>query len=253
MVRVGLTTDAAEESMTVKDVLGELKAMGTAQNRKVYARHGIGPKMYGVSYANLGKLKKRIKTDHALAEQLWASANHDARVLATMIADPMQMSSTTLEQWVKELDNYAVSEAFSSLASRAPAATVKMRKWMRSRHEWIGSAGWNLVTHAALRDDSMPNTFFEGCLEDIQAKIHKSKNRVRYSMNGALISIGMRNPALEEKALAAARRIGTVDVDYGETGCTTPDAATYIAKTRARHSARKPGARRPMRSGARPR
>ena len=32
---------------------------------------------------------------------------------------------------------------------------------------------------------------------------------------------------------AAARRIGTVEVDHGETGCKTPDAEPYIKKTLA--------------------
>ena len=45
--------------MTRADVLEELKALGTAQNRKVYARHGVQSAMFGVSYANLGKLKKK--------------------------------------------------------------------------------------------------------------------------------------------------------------------------------------------------
>ena len=34
-------------------------------------------------------------------------------------------------------------------------------------------------------------------------------------------------------ATAAAKRIGKVDVDHGETGCKTPDAAPYIAKAAA--------------------
>ncbi len=41
--------------MTAAEVLAELEAMGTTQNRKVYARHGVGREMDGVSYANLGK------------------------------------------------------------------------------------------------------------------------------------------------------------------------------------------------------
>ncbi len=44
-------------TMTAEQVLAELESMGTAQNRKVYARHGVGREMYGVSYANQGKLK----------------------------------------------------------------------------------------------------------------------------------------------------------------------------------------------------
>jgi hypothetical protein len=40
--------------------------------------------------------------------------------------------------------------------------------------------------------------------------------------------------------VTAAQRIGAVEVDHGETGCKTPDAAAYIAKARA-HRRRKEG------------
>lgn len=45
--------------MTFSEVMKELKKMGTAQIRKVYARHGVGKDMFGVSYANLNVLKKK--------------------------------------------------------------------------------------------------------------------------------------------------------------------------------------------------
>jgi hypothetical protein len=59
----------------------------------------------------------------------------------------------------------------------------------------------------------------------------RRKNRVRDAMNSAVIAIGIRNPKLEKKALAAAKRIGQVEVDHGETSCKTPDATAYIHKT----------------------
>ena len=74
--------------MTYLEVMKELKALGTAQNRKVYKRHGAGENLYGVSFADLDKLQKKIKIDHELAEKLWASGNTDAQSLATMIIDP---------------------------------------------------------------------------------------------------------------------------------------------------------------------
>jgi len=54
---------------------------------------------------------------------------------------------------------------------------------------------------------------------------------VRNAMNNALIAIGIRNPHLEKKAIAAAQKIGKVEVDHGETGCKTPDAIPYIQKS----------------------
>jgi len=74
--------------MNAKEVHAELERLGTEQNRRVYARHGVGPKQYGVSFANLKALAKRIKVDHALALELWRSGHHDARLLTAQIADP---------------------------------------------------------------------------------------------------------------------------------------------------------------------
>lgn len=212
------------------EVLKELKAMGTAQNRKVYARHGFGPDMYGVSYANLTKLKKKIKRDHELALSLWASGSFDARVLTTMIADPSQLKSTELDAWSKDLTNHGIMDAFAALVKQTPHVQKKMEKWTKSKKELIGACGWQLLSHLAQQDENLSDAFFENYLEIIERDIHSSKNRTRYSMNSALIGIGIRNSRLEKKATAAAKRIGKVAVDHGETGCKTPDAVPYIKK-----------------------
>lgn len=41
----------------------------------------------------------------------------------------------------------------------------------------------------------------------------------------------MRTPKLEKIAIAAAVRIGPVEVDHGETACKAPEAVSYIEKT----------------------
>ena len=69
-------------------VIQELEELGTEQNRKIYRRHGVREDLFGVSFGNIRKLQKKIKTDHSLARELWATGNHDARILATMVADP---------------------------------------------------------------------------------------------------------------------------------------------------------------------
>jgi 3-methyladenine DNA glycosylase AlkD len=218
--------------MTYAQAMKELKRMGTAQNRKIYGRHGVTIDMFGVSFANLGVLKKNIKDDHELAVQLWGSGNHDARVLATMIADPEQFKSATLDAWAKELDSYIITDAFSTMAGKTPYARNKAEKWAKSRNEWIGRAGWSVMCRVAANEEELKDDFFESHLATIESDIHKSKNRGRDAMNTAVINIALRNAKLEKKAVAAAKRIGKVDVDHGETSCKTPDAIDYIEKTK---------------------
>jgi 3-methyladenine DNA glycosylase AlkD len=200
--------------------------------------------MFGVKYADLGKLKREIDVDQRLAEALWATGNHDAQVLATMIADPGAMTGRKLEEWAEGLGDHVITSTFADLATQLPDRERLMKKWVRSSHEWISTVGWFVL--ARMTDDArIDDAYFEPYLETIEKKIHGAKNRTRYGMNTALIAIGCR-PTLTKAAVAAAKRIGVVEVDHGNTSCKTPDAASYIEKTVAyrRKKAAKGGARK---------
>ncbi|MFP5284272.1 MAG: DNA alkylation repair protein, partial [Thermoanaerobaculia bacterium] len=146
--------------MDLHETLQQLESLGTEQNRKIYRRHGVGENAYGVSFANLEKLRKAIKKDHDLAMQLWATANHDARILATMIADPKKMTSEDLDAWAKSLGNYTETDAFSRLAAGSPFMREKFEQWTEADGEWIESAGWNLLSSLAMKDGDLPDDYF---------------------------------------------------------------------------------------------
>ena len=228
--------------MNKKQVMDQLAAVGTAQNRKIYERHGVRGASFGVSYANLGKLARAIDADQRLAEELWQTGNHDARVLATMIADPAAITLPRLEAWFESVDNYVLCDALAKVAARTPLAEECMRRWTASPDEWRSAAGWTVLGAIG---DRVNDIELEKALREIEASIHGAKNRTRHAMNNALIGIGMRSAALRAKAIAVARRIGVVEVDHGETGCKTPDAESYILKAvayRAATGAKKKGA-----------
>ena len=116
--------------MTAAEVLRELEALGTEQNRKLYRRHGAGERIYGVSFANINKLQQRIKQDQAMANELWASGYCEARVLAAQIADPAAMNDQALDAWAKDLDNPLVSDYFSGLLVKTSHGRKKTDKWV---------------------------------------------------------------------------------------------------------------------------
>ena len=109
---------------------------------------------------------------------------------------------------------------------------------MASDDEHLCAAGWNTAARIVDAGGPLKDAEVDRLLTKIEREIHRSKNRVRHSMNGALITIGLRDKAFEKKAIAAAGRIGKVAVDHGDTDCKTPDAAAYIRKT-AEHRAGK--------------
>lgn len=221
--------------MELTEVMTRLEALGTEQNRKVYRKHGAKEPLFGVSFGNLDKLKKEMKTNDALAEQLWNTGNTDARTLAVMIADPKTRTLEQLERWLSDIDYYCLTDVLvTHLASKSPLLPELLERWTASDREWVGRAGWQLMAHAAMKSKTLGEGYFLRQLERIEARIHSSPNRTRDAMNAALIAIGMRGEAVEAAALAAAARIGKVEVDHGDTGCKTPDAAAYIAKAKSR-------------------
>lgn len=215
--------------MDFKEALKKLEDLGTEQNRKIYRRHGISNEIFGVSYANLGKLAKEVKKDHRLARQLWETENHDARLLATMIAEPKRFSSDEIDEWSESLSNYIETDAFAKTVGQSGFAREKAEEWTDSENEWRASVGWYLIGFLT-GDKKLSDDFFESYLRTIETDVHNRQNRVRHAMNSALIAIGLRNEFLQKQALTAAKKIGKVVVDHGETGCQTPDATEYILK-----------------------
>jgi 3-methyladenine DNA glycosylase AlkD len=218
--------------VTPQSVLQQLERLGSEQTRKTYRRHGVSGELYGVNYGELGKLVEKIRTDQKLAEALWKSGNHDARILATMVAEPAEITERTLDSWVKDVDNYVLADAVAGIASRTRFARRKMDKWTRSSEEWLGRMGWGMLARLAMGDSDLTDADFERYLGEIESRIHRSRNRVRDAMNMAVIAIGLRGAALETRAVSTAKRIGRVEVDHGDTACKTPDAVEYIQKVK---------------------
>lgn len=219
--------------MKLTEAMGELEAAGSEQTRKTYRRHGISGPMFGVSYAVLNKMRKAIKKDQALALQLWETGNHDARILATMIADPKQFDEKLALRWAADITNHTLADAFSGMVHNAPGAQALMERWVNAGDEWHERIGWGLLGEMALHHGETPDAYFQPYLGTIGRDIHQRANRVREAMNSALIAIGMRGGALENQALELAGAIGEVMVDHGATYCKTPDAAAYILKAKA--------------------
>lgn len=247
--------------MTYDQAMAGLKAGGSEQTRKTYARHGVDPATaFGVSYAIIYKLAKQAGADQPLAERLWASGNHDARVLATLVAEAGKITSSMLEKWLRDSRNYVQMDAVSTLAMRTPHASEKATAWIDSKDEYTAAAGWNMVGGLAMagapegargrvpRPEGAGKGWDDATLAKYLARIEReiasAKNRVKHSMNNALICIGLKGGAMRNAAIETARRIGKVVVDHGDTSCKTPDAIEYIQKVESRRKpAAKPAAR----------
>ena len=221
--------------MNSKEILATLKKLGKPQTAAIYKRYGSGDNVFGALTSEIAKLQKKIKVDHELAMKLWKTGNAEARVLALQVADPQKLSRTDADALLKDGPVRFVGFYLSGLLARSPIAEQTMRAWMKSPDELTREMGYGIFGFCLKNDPgSVSDAAAEKVLATIEKEIHQSPNWARYAMNGALISIGVYKPALRKMAIEAARRIGKVEVDHGETYCKTPDAVPYIEKASKR-------------------
>jgi 3-methyladenine DNA glycosylase AlkD len=220
--------------MTVDEVMAYLRSRAKESTALIYQRHGAKDPL-GVSFAELEKLKKQIKRDHALALGLWDQRFMEARTLACFIADPARFNPTDLDSWVGELTSHGLIDCVvANIVAKGPHAQSKLPQWTRSSDEHVGRAGWILLAHLANENPNLPDSYFEAYLDKIPSQILNAPNRKKQAMNMAMIAIGSRSEALAKKAIITARTVGPIEIDHGETDCKTPEAEAYIKKAWAR-------------------
>lgn len=219
--------------MTIDEVMAELRSLGKPTTLATYRRHGADGDIFGVPIGELKKVLKKIKGDQDLALALWDTGNGDAMYLAGLAADGRLMTRQQLDGWAKTawwdmLSGYSVP----GVAAENEAACSLAMKWLGMKEPKRACTGWS--TYSAVlsirSDDELDLDEIKSLLKKVEAEIDTAPNRVKYCMNGFVISVGSYVKPLLKAAKATARKIGVVEVDMGDTACQTPLATDMITK-----------------------
>ena len=222
--------------MTAKDIVGELKKLGTEQTRKMWLKHGAQEPCFGVKVEDMKKIQKRVRVDYHLALDLYDTGIADAMYLAGLIADDAKMTRKDLQKWVKGATTVWVAEfTVPWVASAGPHGREMALKWMDSRNETIASAGWQTYSSmVAIKEDAdLDLAEIKSLLQRVAKSIHQQPNRVKYVMNSFVIAVACFVKPLHKIAVDTANGIGKVSVDLvGD--CKIPYAPDQIKKFEAR-------------------
>src|SRR6266849_10947489 len=136
-------------------VLSELRKLANPKVRAKTAYFGVKvPKAYGISQPVLHGLARRIGKSHELAEQLWSSGNHEARILATLIGEPDKVTARQMERWAREFDSWDIVDAVCCyLYAGASGAWRQVESWSRRREEFVKRAAFSLVAYLSRSEE----------------------------------------------------------------------------------------------------
>jgi len=191
----------------IKSVLAQLKRGASPRYKAdMAARYGVVTKaeVYGTPVGTLRAMAKKIGHDHALAQQLWASGVHDARMLATMVGESEKVTPAEMDRWVKDFDNWAIVDtACFHYWDRTPHVMRQVEKWAKAKDEFVKRTAFALLASSALHKTITEDECLRG-LELIEASASDKRNFVKKAVNWALRAIGGKK---SPKCRAAAREL----------------------------------------------
>jgi 3-methyladenine DNA glycosylase AlkD len=193
----------------VQFVLEQLKEKADAAYLKGMARFGIdSSKALGVRLPEIRKLAKIIRKDHELALALWNTQVHEARMLASMIADSKQITPKLMDAWTNDFNSWDIcDQVCGNLFDRTPYAIDKAAEYSIHEQEFVKRAGFVLMAEYAIHNKTAPDEVFINFLPIIEREAWDNRNFVKKAINWALRQIGKRNNILKVKAINAARNI----------------------------------------------
>ena len=196
-----------------EEILEQLKSLSNPKAIAGMARFGINPEnTYGVSIPVLRKMAKQIGKNHRLAEKLWHSGIHEARILAGMIDPPEMITQEQMEGWVRDFDSWDVcDQCCSNLFDKTKFAYQKAVEWSRRKEEFVKRAGFVLMATLAVHDKEANNQEFLRFVPIIKREATDERNFVKKAVNWALRQIGKRNRSLNKEAIEAAKEIHKMD------------------------------------------
>jgi 3-methyladenine DNA glycosylase AlkD len=193
----------------VKSIVKELKSLSNPKAVEGMARFGINPQnTYGVSIPNLRKIAKKIGKNHKLAQQLWQSKIHEARILAGMVDEPSMVSEKQMNKWVKDFDSWDVCDQVClNLFDKTKFAYQKAIEWSKNNEEFVKRAGFVLMAVLAVHNKEMSDQEFVRFFPIIKREAKDARNYVKKAVNWALRQIGKRDIGLNTKAIETAKEI----------------------------------------------
>ncbi|MCC7074830.1 MAG: DNA alkylation repair protein [Deltaproteobacteria bacterium] len=193
----------------VNAVLRELRSLGSARARAGMARYGINvDRAFGVSVLQLRRMAKGLGTSHSLALALWATKQHEARLLACFVDEPALVTAAQMARWAAGFDSWDLcDQACTSLFDRTRHAWPLSRVWARHEDVWVKRAGFALMAGLARHDQMAADGRFEALLPLIERGAFDERNFVKKAVSWALRNIGKRNRALNAAARRCAERI----------------------------------------------
>lgn len=213
--------------MTVDEILARLKSLGDDARHAHNKKAGAPDNQFGVKLGDLRAIAKEIKTNHALALELWETGNVEAQLLATLIIKPGSLSADELDRLTRSTTCSQVADWLNAyVVAQHPEKETLREKWMKAKDRWAARAGWNLT--ASRVNKGADDLDLPALLDRIEKEMPKAAPEVQWTMNNTLGAIGIHHAEHRQRAVAIGEKIGLYRDWPVSKGCIIPYVPVWV-------------------------
>src|SRR6188508_4065 len=166
-------------AMTLKDALAQLEALGDEKVRKQNRKWGAGDNQFGVKHGDIRKIAAKIKTNPALANELWETGNVDAQLLAVLLIKPKSLSRDEMDRMTRSIHSALVADWLNSyVVKNHPDKEALRHAWMEEDDRWAALGGWSLTSERIAK--SPDGIDIPGLLDRIESEMGKAAPEVQW-------------------------------------------------------------------------
>ncbi len=198
---------------TLDEVMTKLRALENKDALAGKKYFGINvDKALGLTMPQIRGIAKTITKDHDLAEALWQTDIHDARLLASMVDQPKWVSEAQMDEWAAGFDSWdIVDQTVGDLFDRTQFADKKVFEWAKREEKFVRRAAFSMIAYMAVHDKKRDDKKFLTYLPLIENYSTDERNFVKKAVNWALRQIGKRSAMLHPHALELAEKLAAAD------------------------------------------
>jgi 3-methyladenine DNA glycosylase AlkD len=212
---------------TIQEVFAKLETVGNETVRTRNKKNGASDNQFGVQLGDIRKVAAKIKTNDALALELWATGNADAQLLATLLIQPKNLSRDQLDHMVRTIHFSQVADwLINYVVKNHPEKESFRQAWMDDANVWAARAGWTLTAERVSKNPD--GLELSALLDRLETEMSSAAPEVQWAMNSCLANIGIHHFEHRARAIAIGERLG-IYRDYPVSkGCTSPFAPIWI-------------------------
>lgn len=182
---------------------------------------------------DLRVIAKEIKKDHALAMELWSTANFYARQLAILIMDKKLLTIELIDDLIENISQHNEHEKLQLIDWLMANQLMKDKHTIAFIENWIDSPSslkrrvfWYYQGRLRWMGQIPPNS--ENLLSTIESNIEKEEPEVQWAMNFTAGWIGVYEINYRKRCIALGEKTGLYKDQMVSKGCTPNYLPAFI-------------------------